>query len=382
VLDWYNYVVQHNPTPQGFVTGPGNAYVTPHRDQSHGRVYRLVPDEGTAPSTRPDLATADSAALVAALANDNLHWRPAAQRLLVERKAMDAIEPLRQIVGAGEPSHAVVHALWALEGLGVIENAREIDPLLRGEVAMWLKHYSPAVRRAVLAVLPRDDESVSAILTADIIRDREPAVRLAALLALAEMPAHQGAAAAVAELLASKDNAGDPWIPRAAIAAAAPAGTSFVTAAFAIKADAVTPPLRDACRTVAEHWARGQSAQRPSASPRDVAGTPAELVALLQTLATADTALAASVFDGLNAGWNSKLTPEARGAVSQALTELIRQAPAPLTQRAVAFARRCGAAEGLGDVTKALCDDLEAVVADEAATADRKSTRLNSSHQI
>ncbi len=29
VIDWYNYIVQHNPTPQGFKTGRGNAYETP-----------------------------------------------------------------------------------------------------------------------------------------------------------------------------------------------------------------------------------------------------------------------------------------------------------------------------------------------------------------
>lgn len=28
VIDWYNFVVQHNPTPQGFKTGKGAAYET------------------------------------------------------------------------------------------------------------------------------------------------------------------------------------------------------------------------------------------------------------------------------------------------------------------------------------------------------------------
>ena len=42
VIDWYNYIVQHNPTPHGFRTGRGNAYETPIRDQTHGRIYRVV----------------------------------------------------------------------------------------------------------------------------------------------------------------------------------------------------------------------------------------------------------------------------------------------------------------------------------------------------
>ncbi|MEX0867571.1 MAG: PVC-type heme-binding CxxCH protein, partial [Pirellulales bacterium] len=33
VIDWYNYIVQHNPTPQGFKTGKGNAYETELRDK-------------------------------------------------------------------------------------------------------------------------------------------------------------------------------------------------------------------------------------------------------------------------------------------------------------------------------------------------------------
>ncbi len=42
MIDWYNYIVQHNPTPQGFETGKGNAYETDLRDKKYGRVYRVV----------------------------------------------------------------------------------------------------------------------------------------------------------------------------------------------------------------------------------------------------------------------------------------------------------------------------------------------------
>ena len=36
VIDWYNFIVQHNPTPAGYETGRGNAYETPLRDKQHG----------------------------------------------------------------------------------------------------------------------------------------------------------------------------------------------------------------------------------------------------------------------------------------------------------------------------------------------------------
>ena len=53
VLDWYNYIVQHNPTPAGFKTGKGAAYESDLRDKKHGRIYRIVYDKGSrARSTR------------------------------------------------------------------------------------------------------------------------------------------------------------------------------------------------------------------------------------------------------------------------------------------------------------------------------------------
>ena len=51
VIDWYNYIVQHNPTPIGFKTGKGNAYETPLRDKTHGRIYRVVT------SARPEMSS-------------------------------------------------------------------------------------------------------------------------------------------------------------------------------------------------------------------------------------------------------------------------------------------------------------------------------------
>ena len=82
VLDWYNYIVQHNPTPKGFTTGKGNAYETDLRDKKHGRVYRVVYEKGT-PSAKPKFTTPGD--LVEALKSDNMLWRMHAMRLIRER---------------------------------------------------------------------------------------------------------------------------------------------------------------------------------------------------------------------------------------------------------------------------------------------------------
>src|SRR6185295_13728680 len=91
VADWYNFIIQHNPTPSpergGYRadTGKGGAHINANRDTARGRVYQLVPKNGT-PSSVRSLAGASTGDLVKALGSDNQFWRLTAQRLLVEGK--------------------------------------------------------------------------------------------------------------------------------------------------------------------------------------------------------------------------------------------------------------------------------------------------------
>jgi hypothetical protein len=128
ILDWYNYIVQHNPTPQGFRTGRGAAYETDLRDKKHGRIYRLV-YVGQA-SRRPEkappksLASATPEQLVETLKSDNMFWRLQAQRLLVERGVVP--QQLTKLIGdrnvdANGLNPRAVHAMWALKGLGATQ---------------------------------------------------------------------------------------------------------------------------------------------------------------------------------------------------------------------------------------------------------------------
>jgi hypothetical protein len=86
VIDWYNFIVQHNPTPAGFETGKRGAYVTPLRDKTHGRIWRVVHGTPAQAAGKP-LAECSADELVALLRDDNLFWRERAQRRLVERAA-------------------------------------------------------------------------------------------------------------------------------------------------------------------------------------------------------------------------------------------------------------------------------------------------------
>ena len=96
VIDWYNYIVQHNPTPPGFKTDKqGGAYETPLRDKTHGRIYRLVM-KNAKPAETMTLKDATPEKLVAALKSDNLLWRKHAQRLLIERGKKDVVPAFAQ----------------------------------------------------------------------------------------------------------------------------------------------------------------------------------------------------------------------------------------------------------------------------------------------
>ena len=126
VSDWYNFIGQHNPTPQNFSNGAGNAYETSMRDESRGRIYRVV-YRGAPPQKKLSLSKSNAAGLVAALSSDNMLWRLHAQRLLVERGQKDVVPQLLALVRNTSVDEiglngAALHALWTLHGLGELSS--------------------------------------------------------------------------------------------------------------------------------------------------------------------------------------------------------------------------------------------------------------------
>ena len=150
VLDWYNYIIQHNPTPQGFENGKGNAYESDLRDKKHGRIYRVVPtgDDGDTVHAFSSLADASNDQLVEALKHPSFMWRLHAQRLLIERGARDVVPQLLELL-ADESVDPVglnvgaIHALHTLKGLGVIDD----------EQAAAAGHHRPRVGGALTGQL-------------------------------------------------------------------------------------------------------------------------------------------------------------------------------------------------------------------------------------
>lgn len=356
LIDWYNYIVRHNPTPPGFETGKGNAYITPQRDKSHGRIYRIVyhgapgDDRAPAPATSlaPTLHAAGSDELVDALEDGNLWRRTTAQRLLVERNDPSVAERLIACLHLSQPAAAIPHALWVLDHYGVIRTR----PEARAAVVSLLEHPWPAVRRAALAVLPRDRPAVEQILATSLLDDTDQGIRLAALLALAEMPDSPRAAAAVVRLLNQPAVARDRWLPDGAIAAAATSAEEFLRAlADAEVNDATQSNYARAARVVAEHWARG-------AEHGGLAG-------ILASVAAVEPALAAAVVAGLATGWpaGEKIELDDRGR--QSLERLFARLPADGQLRLVELARRWNAAANLEQQMAQIETSLLAKAGDE-----------------
>lgn len=231
VSDWYNYIVQHNPTPRGFSTGKGAAYETPLRDKVHGRVYRIAWKDGK--KTEPlqtGGAALTPASMVAGLRHENLGVRMTAQRLLVERGNRDVVADLLGLVRDTAVDDlglnpGALHGLWTLHGLGVLDgNHAGVLAVAVGA----LKHPSAAVRRGAIMVLPVSGKSVEALLEAGVLKDPDAQVRLAAMLGLADQGADERVGREMFSVMQDPGNAEDRWIPDAVTAAAARHDAGFL----------------------------------------------------------------------------------------------------------------------------------------------------------
>ncbi len=313
VIDWYNYIVQHNPTPVGFTTGKGAAYETDLRDKKHGRVYRIVYDgKGSAEKepSRFSLLSASPEKLVETLKHSNLFWRRHAQRLLVERGKQDVFPALYTLARDTSCDEiglnvGVIHALWTLHGLGAFDGSNS-EALAVATSA--LGHPSAGVRRNAVQVLPNNLKSVATILEAKLLQDPDAQVRLATLLALADRPASAAVGEAVVSVFNEPVNTVDRWIPDAAICACAKNSDAFLQALR----DAKSPheKLVAAAAVVAEHRARS--------GPFDA------VEPIVAHLAETDPALADAVVQGLAKGWPKDQRPR---LTDQAEQDLERLAP-------------------------------------------------------
>ncbi|MFK7845104.1 MAG: PVC-type heme-binding CxxCH protein [Rhodothermales bacterium] len=329
VIDWYNLIIQHNPQPPGFELGEGNAYENELRDKQHSRIYRIVHKDMPA-TNEMNLANASAQALVDALQSDNMFWRTMGQRLLVERGNTDVLPQLYNLIEDERVDEiglnpAAIHALWTLHGLGALDgsNTKALSVATHA-----LHHPSSGVQRAALMTLPRTYELLDAMLQAGMLPD--PAVpegmsytvptsmmdaakaqtRLAAVLAVADIPYSEHAGKAVADLIGVPDNVNDEGIRTAAMAAGIQHGQAFLSHAMKLESSSdttYTKNLQEVLSTVS-----GQLA---------ASGTSEDLGDLLQSLEGADPKIAGAMLDGMAANWPQDLQPVFEAMEQSRMTE-------------------------------------------------------------
>jgi uncharacterized protein len=341
-IDWYNFIVQHNPVPPGFKNGKGNAYETELRDKKHGRIYRIVYTKAK-PGKPFTLKNATPEQLVAALKHPTMTWRLHAQRLLVEGKTdvLDSLVKLLEDAKVDETglNAGAVHAIWALQGIGLKTN--------RINALNLAKNPSAAVRRAAIV----------AGLTRGLADDPDPQVRLAALLALtAKGDASKDADIDIAGLLTRPDLLDDPNL-RDALTMAAVARPGFIVLTLRNKETLSAPALK-----IVE-IAMANAAREKAADFL--------LDAQFEALREAVPATGGAVLAGIASGWPADHVPDLTPARKQAIAKLLVQLPAASRGSLLKLAQRWRV-EGIGEQVTAIAKELLATAANEMATDDQR----------
>lgn len=370
VIDWYNYIVQHNPTPAGFETGKRGAYITPLRDKTHGRIWRVV--HGQAPSTsRKTLAQAGPAELVAALRDDNMFWRERAQRKLVERAAgrsdggRDIVPGLIDLVrdasvdGVGLNPGAI-HALWTLRQLGALEGPAA-DSLAVATVQSAVLHPSAGVRMNAVKVLPRDQGSLAKLAGSGVAADPAALVRLAVLESLGEWTPSAEAGSLVNHLLADPRTLTDPVLADAATSAAAVQSATVLPSLLSADVQKAKPEPRRlvVIERVAEHVARGADA--------------AAVGRAIVQLRDASPAVAAAALTGMARGWPkgtaAALGPDAEAAIAS----LVDTLPPASQGQLVTLVQHTGSKaldSKIGRISEALFAEMDRAGSPDASRAE------------
>ena len=366
IVDWYNFIVQHNPTPEGFENGKGNAYETPLRDKTHGRIWRLR-YEGADAAERTTLAGTSASELVAALADSNMLWRTLAQRALVDRAAgrsdggrdvaaaLIALVQDRSVDAIGLNPGAI-HAIWTLKALGLLEGDHA-DAAAVASVVATLEHPSSGVRMNAVKALPRQDELFLPLAQSDVAHDISPLVRLAVLEALSEWPSSSDAGRLVLDMIADRRTFDDPVLVDAATAAAA-VQAAHVLPGLVSTEPQVSPQRLALIERVAEHVAR--------------AGKAEDVDAVVANLATSSPEVAAAVVAGLSRGWPKGTEITFGESSTEAIVGLMARLPVASQGDLIAFVQRCGS-DVLDNAMDQVVEALLAVIENDDAASDARS---------
>lgn len=367
-LDWYNFIVQHNPTPQGFQTGKGNAYETKLRDKRFGRVYRVVytGEQGLSADelgaydrlVAKGLSKQDELQLVGALKHPNMFWRKSAQWLLAERESLstNTINALAGLVGDTKVDElglnpGAIHAIWVLSAHGKWQGG----PLLSA-----MNHPSDAVVRNAIQAAEPNGETLQAILGSRALDSQDPQLKLAALLKLSDCPSQAVATGTkgVGEKLASNANVQDRWLMDAWTSAASAHAAEVLPRLIADAQSAPSQELLNRIAIVAEHAARNKISAQAFSSLIVEKGNPQVTGAVIQ---------------GLAKGWPKDYRLTLPENATQGLVKYWLSGDLPLDSKGqvIQLAETLGVAK-IDEAIASLRKELSDILGDESLAADRR----------
>ncbi len=349
VMDFYRLVIEH---PEWMSTEAQKSQdLTKGIDR--GRIYRIVPD-GAAALKPIKLGSASNAELVHELENPILWWRRTAQRLLVDRNAVNVAPNLVRLVHESQSPVGRLHALWTLDGLGKLDTA---------EIEMGLADHEPGVREnAIILAEPRlaSDPKLAQKLLA-MVNDPDARVRFQLLCTLGSVKSPQAGAAR--EQLLSRDIE-DKWFQIAALSASSDEAPRLY--AKAVTTDAPETPGR-------------ADFVRLGASAIGAREKPAEVQSVIEKVARAerpnDAWWRAASLEGLALGMRGKTIQRGSFGTSQVLLLKIFSSPqAPVRRAALRLINITGLPTG--PATGSAVQRAAATAADQQADADLRADAL------
>ncbi len=198
ILDMYRETIEHPAS----IPEPIKKHLDLTSGRDLGRLYNLVPATGYR-RRKPALSLARNETLVATLADPSAWWREAAQRLLIERNATDAVPALKALARERPTALGRVHALWTLDVLG---------GLAEDDLRLAFNDPDPGVREQAAKLseghLGAGSPSIGMLVA--LAGDADPMVRFQAALALGDLPATDPRAIEALAAIALRDG-GDRW---------------------------------------------------------------------------------------------------------------------------------------------------------------------------
>ncbi|WP_153555325.1 PVC-type heme-binding CxxCH protein [Roseimaritima sediminicola] len=149
-----------------------------------GRIYRIKA-EGHQRRADPNLRDASTAQLVTTLSHPNAWHRETAARLLYERRDSSAVPGLRETVTQGDSARGRMHALYALSGLGALDETVLVTAL--GDTHPQVRRHAARLSEPMLAESP--EALVAALL--DLVEDPSLEVRFQVAFTLGYLPPEQ-----------------------------------------------------------------------------------------------------------------------------------------------------------------------------------------------